>query len=298
MKITFKPLSESDFTLLLKWLEEPHVKSWWDQDVTWTSELIQKKYDSYVKGYKIENNEAKLISAYIIYVDEIPIGYIQIYNAYDFARSIPLTGLPSSLAAFDVLIGEKSFLNKGIGSKAIDQFLKEYAHSYTHVFADPDNTNIAAIRAYEKAGFKKINNQPNNTGELWLIREQISLHTEGLPKLIHKLELSLLNQTIRQSKSKLNQLIADEFVEFGKSGKVYKKQNILDSLPFEKTRRYSVIDFEVKELSQSVILAMYKIIENDAVSLRSSIWKLYGDEWRIIFHQGTKIPEAYNEHKK
>ncbi|HAT8178957.1 TPA: GNAT family N-acetyltransferase [Legionella pneumophila] len=297
MNITFKLLSESDFTLLLKWLEESHVKAWWDQDVKWTSAQIQKKYDSYVKGYKIENNEAKPISAYIIYVDEIPIGYIQIYNAYDFARSIPLSGLPSSLAAFDVFIGEKNFLNKGIGSKAIDQFLKEYAHSYTHVFADPDNTNSTAIRAYEKAGFKKINKQPN-TGELWLIREQISLHTEELPKLIHKLELSLLNQTIRQSKSKLNQLIADEFVEFGKSGKVYKKHNILDSLPFEKMRTFSVLDFEVKELSQNVILAMYKAIENDTVSLRSSIWKLYGNEWRIIFHQGTNIPEACNEHKK
>ncbi|HAT7072934.1 TPA: GNAT family N-acetyltransferase [Legionella pneumophila] len=297
MKITFKTLSESDFTLLLKWLEERHVKAWWDQDVKWTSEQIQKKYGSYVKGYKIENNEAKSISAYIIYVDEIPIGYIQVYNAYDFARSTPLIGLPSSLAAFDVFIGEKNFLNKGIGSKAIDQFLKEYAHSYTHVFADPDNTNSAAIRAYEKVGFKKINKQPT-TGELWLIREQISLHTEELPKLIYKLELSLLNQTIRQSKSKLNQLIADEFVEFGKSGKVYKQHNILDSLPFEKTRTVSVLDFEVKELSQNVILAMYKAIENDAVSLRSSIWKLYGDEWRIIFHQGTKIPEACNDHKK
>lgn len=70
-----------------------------------------------------------------------------------------------NLAAFDVFIGEKNFLNKGIGCKAIDQFLKEYASSYTHVFANPDSTNSTAIKAYKNAGFKAVNKQPV-TGEL------------------------------------------------------------------------------------------------------------------------------------
>ena len=267
----------------MKWLEEPHVKAWWDQEIQWTPNLIQEKYGSYVKGYKLENSVTKPISAYIICVDEIPIGYIQLYNAYDFARTIPLTGLPSNLAAFDVFIGEKRFLNKGIGCKAIDQFLKEYASSYSHIFTDPDSTNSTAIKTYKKAGFKTANQQPV-IDELWMIREQISTHTEKLSQLIQKLELSLLDQSVRQSKNQLNQLIADDFVEFGKSG----KQNILDSLPSEKTRTFNMIDFKIKELSQDVVLALYKIIENDTVSLRSSIWKQYSDAWRIIFHQGTK----------
>lgn len=171
MKITFKPLAETDLVLLLKWLEEPHVKAWWDQETQWTYDLIEKKYGSYIKGYKFENGVMKPISAYIILADENPIGYIQFYNAYDFMRSIPLTGLPSNLAAFDVFIGEKKFLKKGIGSKAIDQFLKEHASPHTHVLADPESTNSAAIRAYKKAGFKSINHQPG-TGELWMIRKQ------------------------------------------------------------------------------------------------------------------------------
>ncbi len=84
MKITFTPLAESHFPLLLKWLEKPHVKKWWDQDVKWTSALIQGKYTDYVKGYKLDNGVPKAISAHIIYADNTPIGYIQIYNAYDF----------------------------------------------------------------------------------------------------------------------------------------------------------------------------------------------------------------------
>ena len=84
MKISFKSLCEADFTLLLKWLEASHVKAWWDQNIQWTPELIQEKYTDYVKGYKLENGVAKPISSYIIYVDNTPIGYIQIYNAYEY----------------------------------------------------------------------------------------------------------------------------------------------------------------------------------------------------------------------
>ena len=181
MKITFIPLAESHFPLLLKWLETPHVKAWWpidqnfsaggEQEVIWTLDLIHTKYSTYVKGYKLDNGLTKAINAYIICLDNTAIGYIQIYNAYDFPRSKPFIGLPSSLAAIDVMIGEENYLKQGIGSRAIDQFLNEQGKSYTHVFTDPDSTNLAAIRAYEKAGFRKIK-EWLDTGEIWMIREQ------------------------------------------------------------------------------------------------------------------------------
>ena len=41
MKISFKPLSVTDFENLLKWLQQPHVKKWWDVNVNYTPELIQ-----------------------------------------------------------------------------------------------------------------------------------------------------------------------------------------------------------------------------------------------------------------
>ncbi|WP_245611548.1 MULTISPECIES: hypothetical protein [unclassified Wolbachia] len=50
--ITFEALKEEHFLLLLKWLETPHVKLWWDADINWTPELIGKKYSNYIKGFK------------------------------------------------------------------------------------------------------------------------------------------------------------------------------------------------------------------------------------------------------
>ena len=169
MNISFISLAESHFPFLLQWLETAHVKSWWDQDVTWTSALIQEKYTNYVKGYRLENGIAKAICAYVICVDTVPIGYIQLYNAHDFARQRPLTGLPKNLGAIDMFIGEEACLNRGIGSQTLIQFLNEHGNVYTHIFADPESINYAAIRAYEKAGFVQLVEQLG-TEDVWMIR--------------------------------------------------------------------------------------------------------------------------------
>ncbi|MBA2709478.1 MAG: nuclear transport factor 2 family protein [Tatlockia sp.] len=116
----------------------------------------------------------------------------------------------------------------------------------------------------------------------------ISEQSSTLEKLILQLEQSLLDSSVRKSFEQLNKLIADDFVEFGSSGKIYNKQDCID--PNEKFRNFKMIDFEIKELSKEVILANYKTIEEDAVTLRSSVWKHYGNEWKMLFHQGTKVP--------
>jgi GNAT superfamily N-acetyltransferase len=181
MTITFEPLNESHFSLLLKWLEAPHVKKWWDQDVTYTLELVHKKYSSYVKGYKLVDGQQKPIQGFIIHNNQNPIGYIQIYNAYDFPRSKTLSGLPANLGAFDIFIAEESALQQGLGSKAILEFLKLHGSQYSHMFADPDSNNIAAVKAYEKAGFKRVSEQ-QDTGETWMLKD-LSSRNDPLPTI-------------------------------------------------------------------------------------------------------------------
>jgi aminoglycoside 6'-N-acetyltransferase len=173
MIITFQPLQEFHFPLLLKWLEMLHVKAWWDPDVVWTLELISEKYRSYVQGYKIEQGLKKHLRAYIIYVENDPVGYIQIYNAHDFPREDKnsLAELSNSLATLDIFIGEEDFLGKGLGSHILKQFLSQYVDPHHEAcFVDPDTANIKAIRTYEKAGFKKIKTIKEGT-VTWMMRE-------------------------------------------------------------------------------------------------------------------------------
>ena len=170
MIITFEPLHESHFPLLLKWLETPHVKKWWDQDVTYTMDLVREKYSSYIKGYKRVDGQQKPIQGFIIHNNQNPIGYIQIYNTYDFPRSKTLSGLPANLGAFDIFIAEESALQQGLGSKAILEFLRVHGNQYSNIFADPDSNNIAAIKCYEKAGFKRFSEQ-QDTKEVWMLKD-------------------------------------------------------------------------------------------------------------------------------
>lgn len=168
MNISFASLSKSHFPLLLKWLEEPHVKLRWDRDINYTETLVKEKYASYVDGYKLENGVKKAISCYIIYVDDNPIGYIQIYNAYDFARKAPLIDLPESLAAIDFFIGDADYIGKNIGAEVLKVF--DY-QGYKNILVDLSLDNIAAIKTYEKAGFKRIREQTNSNEILMLLQK-------------------------------------------------------------------------------------------------------------------------------
>lgn len=84
---------------------------------------------------------------------------------------------------------------------------------------------------------------------------------------------------------------ADDFVEFGRSGRVYGRRDIIrtDGHPIEAS--LPLPDFAVRVLAEGVVLVTY----NSAVvydgqteyTRRSSIWSRKGSDWVMRFHQGT-----------
>ncbi|XVN42194.1 MAG: GNAT family N-acetyltransferase [Candidatus Rickettsia vulgarisii] len=176
MQISFTPLNEAHFPLLLKWLETPHVKAWWDKDINWTTELINKKYSNYVKGYKVltlkDQTITKPMYSFIICADNQPIGYIQYYNKHDFPpeQNYNTSELPESCAGLDWYIGELEFTSQGIGPKALSLFLEKFVFpKFTYTFVDSETINHGAIRAYEKAGFTTIK-KTNNNEITWMLK--------------------------------------------------------------------------------------------------------------------------------
>lgn len=73
--------------------------------------------------------------------------------------------------------------------------------------------------------------------------------------IIYKLETSLLNPDTRHSAKKLENLLAQNFIEFGSSGNVYDKDDIIKWLPLEVPRQFFIEDFSVLVLSENVVLA-------------------------------------------
>lgn len=115
---------------------------------------------------------------------------------------------------------------------------------------------------------------------------------------IFELELELATQSVRNNRARISQLLRDDFVEFGASGRRFTKTEILNMLADEEAfTTYHMQEFHVAPLADTVVLATYVIPERkDAhgakipASRRSSVWKLAEGRWQILFHQGTRLP--------
>ena len=116
----------------------------------------------------------------------------------------------------------------------------------------------------------------------------------SIKQQLFKLENLLLQPSVRKSTIELSKILSDEFIEFGSSGKIFSKQQIIDALQQESPIKMTIHNFEIKELAPNIMLATYQISVNDTsdkqivTSLRSSIWKQFDKRWQMIFHQGTK----------
>jgi hypothetical protein len=112
---------------------------------------------------------------------------------------------------------------------------------------------------------------------------------------IIQLEKSLLTFEVRHSEKELIKRISPKFKEIGASGDYFGLDNVLKRLPTEQTWSAVVQDFEFSQLSDDVCQLIFRAFiksntsDSGTYSFRSSIWKKHGDDWKMIFHQGTKV---------
>lgn len=110
--------------------------------------------------------------------------------------------------------------------------------------------------------------------------------------LLINLEKDLLDPTKRVDKKFLEDIIDPDFIEYGQSGKIWNKDDLLNNLSNQNSVEIFTNDFNCLELASDVVLITYKSsldknFKNS--SLRSSIWKKRQEKWKIVFHQGTSI---------
>jgi hypothetical protein len=118
------------------------------------------------------------------------------------------------------------------------------------------------------------------------------LDRNTLQEILRALELRLLQPG--GSAKDIGDLLAEEFVEFGSSGRVYDRRQVIENLQHG-TARIELSDFKATTLSPGLALATYVSTRLDETgapstrSLRSSIWKRIHGHWRMVFHQGTLL---------
>ena len=108
----------------------------------------------------------------------------------------------------------------------------------------------------------------------------------------------MTQEEVRRSPDELKQLLADDFREFGGSGRVFDKQQIIAGLQTQAPCQLWLEDFQATPLAPDVVLVTYrgncKLADSEGVtrSLRSSIWKRRKGIWQVVFHQGTPSGSA------
>jgi hypothetical protein len=112
--------------------------------------------------------------------------------------------------------------------------------------------------------------------------------SEDLAAHLQALEEQLLQPAIRADSDALTTLLADDFREFGSSGRIFTRAEIVAELATESPRSISLSDFHCQPLTPEAALVTYRTTSATNTDLRSSLWVLRDGRWQMLFHQGTK----------
>lgn len=151
IRVAFRPMQDSDITTLARWVKTPAVAEWWrDEAAMSLAELAQKMAPRILHEEKV--------SPFIFSLNGEDAGYIQSYLIDDWPESGAMHDVPGAVGV-DILIGEEHWLHKGHGAQVLTDFMERYVFDDPTVrtcVIDPEVINVIAIRAYEKAGFRRV----------------------------------------------------------------------------------------------------------------------------------------------
>lgn len=125
--------------------------------------------------------------------------------------------------------------------------------------------------------------------------DRSSHDTAATAAQLRQLEESLLDASVRRDRRKMRSMLADDFLEFGSSGRMWNRKGIIELLSQETAFVPPAIEeFRCAVLTDDVRLVTYRTVRTDPgsgevlASLRSSIWINDSGTWRMRFHQGTR----------
>lgn len=147
LNIKLRPMTQRDFPLLEKWNADPEILYYSEGEnvISYTPSEVRKIYTSVCKDS----------FCFIIEAVGVPVGecWLQRMNLERIIKKYP----KADCRRIDLMIGEKKYWNKGIGTEVVRiltefGFMREKADM---IFAcDIADFNIASIKIFQKNGYK------------------------------------------------------------------------------------------------------------------------------------------------
>ncbi len=110
---------------------------------------------------------------------------------------------------------------------------------------------------------------------------------------LRTLEESLWRSETRFDDALMDEIFADDFCEFGRSGRIYQRRDMMPNAMkhTEISATLPLKSFCVRALSDEIVQVTYvsEVLYGSEVEAanRSSIWKRSPRGWVLCFHQGT-----------
>lgn len=102
--------------------------------------------------------------------------------------------------------------------------------------------------------------------------------------------MEMLDPGVRADSARVRELLHDDFIEFGSTGRVYNKKILVEMLRTEQRSTVVIRDFTVRQLASDTALVTYRTVgQSGQEARRSSVWVLQDGVWKMVFHQGTRI---------
>ena len=121
---------------------------------------------------------------------------------------------------------------------------------------------------------------------------------DSVTELLYRLEMRLLDPSIRRAPDDVKMMLTEDFLEIGASGKIFDRDSLVTEIRYETPFFWTVSDFTTRPLGPGLIMVNYQITitvgpqQTRKRSLRTSSWKQDDRSWRMVFHQGTALPES------
>ncbi len=145
-RFALRPLTEGDLGDLTRWINMPHVATWWEGRRS--AEQVAAHYTPGIRG-------ERAVRHWVWEVNGRSVGFCQDYRIADHPEFALLCGRPDAIG-FDYVIGEPAFVDRGLGTKLLWVFLRDIVvpayDAASELFAAPDHRNTRSLRVLEKLG--------------------------------------------------------------------------------------------------------------------------------------------------
>jgi aminoglycoside 6'-N-acetyltransferase len=147
--LSVRRLGEGDVGTMVRWLSDPRVAEWYEgRDVVFDAADVRRKF--------LRPGDSVLRC--VIEEGERPIGFLQVYaHDADELEEMGMVAAEAPVCGIDLFIGEPTLWNGGRGTRLVRAATEHLIEAWgaVEVTIDPFVHNGRAIRAYEKAGFRK-----------------------------------------------------------------------------------------------------------------------------------------------